>query len=74
MFERTPEYCASLDHFRMPLSAMTVKVFLILEPSASTGWMIALERSRMRFIVAANKGKIKTSAAMEREDNTYFKR
>ena len=57
MFERTPEYCASLDHLRVPLSAMTVKVFLILEPSASTGWIIALERPRMRFIVAADKGK-----------------
>jgi len=47
IFDRTPEYCAGLDHLQMSLSAVTVKVFLIFEPSASTGLMITLERSRM---------------------------
>ena len=74
MLDRTPKYCASLDHLRMLLFAVTVKVLLILEPYAITGWMIAPERSRMRFIVAASKGKVKTLTEVEREDKTYFKR
>jgi hypothetical protein len=74
MFNRTPEYCAGLDHLRMLLSAVTVKVLLVHELSAITGWMIAPERSRMRFIVTASKGKVKTPTTVEREDKTYFKR
>jgi hypothetical protein len=58
MLNGTPEYCNVLNGLWMPLSAMTVEVFLICS-YACTGWIIALEWLRVRFNVTTKKGEVR---------------